>query len=122
MRYPGLALPTHGGLKNFQVFDPLGFIADQGSRRNRGGGERHQRGDRHGRRGRLLRDDMRDAGLPEYDGEGHKLVFHSFRHTTGTWLCENGVDLKVVQEVLGHQTFTMTADRYTHARLERVVA
>ncbi len=42
---------------------------------------------------------MRDAGLPEYDGAGHKLVFHSFRHTTGTWLCENGVDLKVVQEV-----------------------
>ncbi len=51
-----------------------------------------------------------------------KLVFHSFRHTAATWLCEHGVDLKVVQEILGHRTFAMTADRYTHARLERVAA
>ena len=69
-----------------------------------------------------LRDDLADAGLPEYDDEGYTLVFHSFRDTTGTWLCENGVDLKVVQEVLSYKTFAMTADRYTHARLVRVAA
>ncbi len=69
-----------------------------------------------------LSDELADAGLPEYDGEGHKLEFHSFRHTKGTWLCENGVDLKVLQEALGHRTFAMTADRYTQARLERVAA
>ena len=70
----------------------------------------------------LLRRDLADAELPEYDAEGHRLDFHSFRHTAGTWLSEHGVDLKVVQEVLGHKTFAMTADRYTHVRLERVAA
>ncbi len=70
----------------------------------------------------MLRGDLEAAGLPEYDSDGHRLDFHSFRHTTGTWLCEHGVDLKVVQEILGHRTFAMTADRYTHARLERVAA
>ncbi len=70
----------------------------------------------------LLRDDLSDAGLPEYDSEGHKLVFHSFRRTAGTSLCEHGVDLKVVPAILGPRTCAMTADRYTHARMERVVA
>ena len=70
----------------------------------------------------LLRDDLSDAGLPEYDSEGHKLVFHSFRRSAGTSLCEHGVDLKVVQAILGPRTCAMTADRYTHARMERVVA
>ncbi len=75
-----------------------------------------------GRAAELLRNDLADAELPEYDADGHRLDFHSFRHTAGTWLSEHGVDLKVVQEVLGHRTFAMTADRYTHARLERVAA
>ena len=70
----------------------------------------------------LLRDDLSDAGLPEYDSEGHKLVFHSFRRSAGASLCEHGVDLKFVQAILGHRTFAMTAERYTHARMERVVA
>ncbi len=70
----------------------------------------------------LLRDDLSDAGLPEYDSEGHKLVFHSVRRTAGTSLCEHGVDLKVVPAILGPRTCAMTADRYTHARMERVVA
>ena len=71
---------------------------------------------------RPLRADLEAAKLPEYDGDSHRLDFHSFRHTAGTWLSEHGVDLKVVQEILGHRTFAMTADRYTHARLERVAA
>ncbi len=70
----------------------------------------------------ILRADLRDAGLPEYDAEGHALVFHSLRHTAATWLCACGVDLKIVQAVLGHRTFALTADRYTHAQLERVAA
>ncbi len=43
----------------------------------------------------MLRADLEAAELPEYDGDGHRLDFHSFRHTAGTWLCEDGVDLKV---------------------------
>ena len=75
-----------------------------------------------GRGAGILRDDLADTGLPSLDSEGNKLVFHSFRHTAGTWLSEQGVDLKVVQAILGHRTFALTADRYTHTRMERVAA
>ena len=52
---------------------------------------------------------MDDAGL---DSEGYD--FHSLRHTCGSFLAKAGVDLKIVQQVLGHKTFAMTADIYTH--------
>ncbi len=69
---------------------------------------------------RTLQEDLESAALPLYDADGHKLVFHSLRHTTGTWLDEAGVPTKVIQHILGHRTFAMTADRYTHSRMERV--
>ena len=43
---------------------------------------------------------------------------HSLRHTFSTRLCENGVNIKVIQDVLGHSDFTTTMDVYTDATKE----
>lgn len=39
---------------------------------------------------------------------------HSLRHTFATRGLENGIPLKVMQELLGHASLSMTADLYTH--------
>lgn len=39
---------------------------------------------------------------------------HSLRHTFTTRLFENGVNIKVIQEVLGHADFDTTMNIYTH--------
>lgn len=43
-----------------------------------------------------------------------QLHIHSLRHTFATLGLENGIELKVMQELLGHATISMTADMYTH--------
>ncbi len=44
---------------------------------------------------------------------------HDLRHTYATLLCEAGSDLIHVQHALGHSSYHLTADTYTHARKER---
>lgn len=48
-----------------------------------------------------------DAGLPH-------ISFHNLRHSAATLLRSMGVDIKLIQEILGHSNFTITADIYSH--------
>ena len=47
------------------------------------------------------------------------LKFHELRHTQATQLIANGVDLKTVQNRLGHASPTLTMNFYAHALPER---
>lgn len=46
--------------------------------------------------------------------EGLGLTFHGLRHGYATLMLTSGVSLKVTQGLLGHSTFAITADLYTH--------
>lgn len=56
---------------------------------------------------RGFHDDLRAAGLPQ-------MRFHDLRHTCATLLLEGETNPKVVQEMLGHSTITITLDVYSH--------
>ncbi len=43
-----------------------------------------------------------------------RVRFHDLRHGAATLLLEQGVPMKVVQDVLGHAQISMTADLYSH--------
>jgi integrase len=47
------------------------------------------------------------AGLPP-------IRFHDLRHTCATILLSRGVHVKLVQELLGHATISITLDTYSH--------
>ena len=40
---------------------------------------------------------------------------HTLRHTFATRLCESGMNIKVIQSVLGHADLTTTINTYIHA-------
>lgn len=50
---------------------------------------------------------IKKAGLPN-------LHFHCLRHTAASIMLYNGVDIKTVQEILGHEDIQTTLDIYTH--------
>ena len=43
---------------------------------------------------------------------------HELRHTYGTTLRENGVDISTIQKVMGHSDISVTAAIYVHNDLE----
>jgi len=46
-----------------------------------------------------------------------KQRFHDLRHAAASHLLARGVDLKIVQDTLGHSTIAITADIYSHVDL-----
>jgi integrase len=57
--------------------------------------------------GIMLQDHLVRAGLPH-------LRFHDLRHSCASFLLAQGVPPKVVQEILGHSSITVTMDVYGH--------
>jgi integrase len=55
-----------------------------------------------------------EAGLVRWDGDKKiRFRFHDLRHTFGSRLGINGVDLKTIMEIMGHKT-AKVAMRYQH--------
>ena len=55
----------------------------------------------------VFKEALKQAELPA-------IRFHDLRHTAATILLTRGVHVKVVSEMLGHTTITLTLDTYSH--------
>ncbi len=55
---------------------------------------------------------IREAGIAETN-------FHALRHTFATRSIENGIDAKILSEILGHASVRITLDRYVHPSAEQ---
>jgi site-specific recombinase XerD len=64
---------------------------------------------------------VKDLGFNEgITDRRDKVVFHSLRHSYASWLVQQGVDLYVVKDRLGHSTMAMT-ERYSHLAPENAL-
>jgi len=56
---------------------------------------------------RLFKKILQEAGIPH-------MPFHDLRHSAATLLISMGVNVKVVQELLGHSDISITLGTYGH--------
>jgi site-specific recombinase XerD len=71
---------------------------------------------------RIMRD-CNDEILEKVDPDSDPVLLpnfscHNLRHTFATRLCESGVNIKVIQSVLGHANISTTMDVYVDATYE----
>lgn len=86
---------------------------------NRFGNVQHQ-----GTLNKALRRIIRDCNYESLDKYGEKAIMlppfsnHSLRHTFTTRMCEAGVNIKAMQEILGHADAETTMDIYAEATVD----
>ena len=49
-----------------------------------------------------------------------ELFSHILRHTFCTRLCENDINLKIIEEIMGHAQITITKDIYNNVTSELI--
>lgn len=68
---------------------------------------------------RIVNEYAEKAGIPErYEAIGRRFTPHSFRHTCATHLYENGMDIYVIKDLLGHANIAVTRE-YIHIGINR---
>jgi len=67
----------------------------------------------HDRSSKMIAEDCEGAGV-EVENHKGKLLFHSLRHTCGSYLSAQGVVPKAVQEIMRHKDIRLTMGRYGH--------
>ena len=60
------------------------------------------------------------TGVHERHPDIPVLTLHEMRHTYGTSLRRNGVDIYTIQKILGHKDIQVTAEIYVHNELEEL--
>ncbi len=75
----------------------------------------------HLRAAKMLKNDLKAAGIPYEDKAGRVFDFHALRHQFISNLAESGIHPKIAQQLARHSTITLTMDRYTHSQDQKIL-